>query len=676
MRAENLPLLNSPSAPAVHPDGTYAVVSVVRPDLAADAYVGQLWRVPLTEEDPVRITRGFRDANPKFSPGGGLIGFLRAQPGGPPQVAVVPSDGGEPMLVTDAKLGVCDFSFSEDGRRLAFTARVPEPGRYGTLDGVDASAEDPRLISEVQFQFDGWGYLSDRRYQLFVVDVPDPRGEPPVRPVGRAAVDAGAFTGVPEARQLSTGDFDHCAPVWDGDAVIVAASRHDGRDTDLRVDLYRFGMDGDEPTLLTDSASGDSVITAPVVAGGHVYFIGGHTGADGRAFFGENPGVFAVPRSGGPARRLTDAETVHVGRLAADGDGVVGVDLVRGKGVAFRVDATGAMTRWDVPGSVVSVGAGGGARVAVCADVDAPGELVLLTPVPLVEPSGMVAERDEAREPGEAPVQRLTAFGSALRQASPAVVPLELTAMAPDGYPVHGWVVRPDGDGPHPVLLMLHGGPFAAFGPSFFDEAQVYAQAGYAVAMCNPRGSAGYGQAHAAAIQGAFGGLDAVDVLAFLDHALATVPGLASDRVGVMGGSYGGFLTAWLTAHESRFTAAIVERGYLDPRSFVGASDIGWYFPAGVHGSPEKMDAQSPLLLVDRVRTPTLVIHSENDLRCPLATAQRYFTELRLHGVEAELLVFPGEGHELSRSGSPQHRKARFDHILRWWNTHLPVNAG
>jgi dipeptidyl aminopeptidase/acylaminoacyl peptidase len=191
--------------------------------------------------------------------------------------------------------------------------------------------------------------------------------------------------------------------------------------------------------------------------------------------------------------------------------------------------------------------------------------------------------------------------------------------------------------------------------------------------MCNPRGSAGYGRAHALAIHEAFGGWDAVDVLAFLDHAVATVPGLAADRVGIMGGSYGGYLTAWLIAGEHRFSGAIVERAYLDPRSFVGPSDIGWFFAVGCHGDEASMDAQSPLRLVGQVRTPTLVIHSENDLRCPLATAERYYTELRLHGVDAALLVFPGESHELSRSGTPHHRKARFDHILTWWGEHLPV---
>jgi dipeptidyl aminopeptidase/acylaminoacyl peptidase len=659
VRAENLPLLNSPSVPAVHPDGSHAVVSLTHPDLDADAYLGQLWRVPFDGTPSVRITRGFRDASPKFSPDGALLGFLRAEPGGAPQLAVMPAAGGEPMVVTDAQLGVCDFAFSEDGSRLAYTARVAETGRYGTIDGVGAATEDPRLITGVQFQYNGAGYLADKRGHLFVLDTPDPHAAPPVRPVGRAAVGAPAFRAVPEARQLSQGDYDHYWPVWDGDGVIVCASRHPGRDTDLRVDLYRFPLDGAGATRLTDSAAGDSVIGQPVVAGDHVFFVGGHTGESGRDFFGENPGVFAVARSGGPVCRLTDAETVHAAQLAADGDAVLGVDLVRGRGVAFRVTASGAMTRWDLPGSVLSLGAGGGVRVGVRADACTLGDLVILP-------------ADTSLEPAEAPAP-LTDFSAALRAAAPAFVPRELTATAPDGYPVHGWVVRPDGDGPHPVVLMIHGGPFAAFGPAFFDEAQVYAEAGYAVVMCNPRGSASYGQAHAAAIRGALGDLDAADVLAFLDHALSTVPSLDAGRVGVMGGSYGGFLTAWLIAHESRFAAAIVERGYLDPRSFIGPSDIGWYFATGVHGSRENMDAQSPLLLVDRVRTPTLVIHSERDLRCPLATAQRYYTELKLNGVEAELLVFPGEDHELSRSGTPQHRRARFEHILRWWGKHLPT---
>ncbi|MBN9105817.1 MAG: S9 family peptidase [Propionibacteriaceae bacterium] len=654
MHPRQLDLLSSLSAPAVDPRGEYAVVAVTRPDLAADAYVGQLWRVPLTGGTPVRLTRGFRDTNPRISPDGGLIAFLRAQPGGRPQVALVPADGGEPMVITDAKLGVSAFAFSPDSARLAYIAAVPEDGRYGTLDGVGAGQEDPRRITSYKYWHNGRGYTSDQRQHLFVVDVPDPRGEPPVAPAGRAAKgadDAAKANLLPTSSQLSSGDFDHDCPAWVGDQVVVIAARHEGADGDLRQDLYRFDPAGGDPVRLTDSASGPSAAMAPVVVGDQLFFVADDLGPGGRDFAGRNPGVWRMPVAGGTAVRLTDADGVHVeADLVADGDGVLAIDLVRGDGVAIRLDASGETDRWVLPGSVKAVGAGGGARVAVLASASSMGELVRL-------PDGVV----------------LTDFAARLRGEAEPVAAEELVATAPDGYPVHGWVVRPAGDGPRPVVLMIHGGPFTAYSSTFFDEAQVLAGAGYAVLMCNPRGSAGYGQAHGRAIIGGFGDRDSVDVLAFLDHALATVDGLDAGRVGVMGGSYGGYLTAWLIAHEHRFAGAIVERGYLDPQSFIGASDIGWFFPQEYHLDRERMDAQSPLLLVGQVRTPTLVLHSEDDLRCPLSQAVRYYTELKLNGVDTELLVFPGENHELSRSGTPVHRQQRFDAVLDWWSRHLPV---
>ncbi|MDQ7991739.1 MAG: prolyl oligopeptidase family serine peptidase, partial [Propionicimonas sp.] len=314
----------------------------------------------------------------------------------------------------------------------------------------------------------------------------------------------------------------------------------------------------------------------------------------------------------------------------------------------------GTWQRLAVPdeASVEAIAGGNGVVVAAAATAVTPGEVAVLGLEPRV----------------------LTDFAAGLREVTTIHPTRELVAASPDGGEVHGWVLLPDGDGPHPVLLNIHGGPFACYGPSFFDEAQVYVEAGYAVVMCNPRGSAGYGEAYGRAIQGSFGDRDMADVLAFLDHALATVPGLDAGRTGVMGGSYGGYLTAWLIAHEHRFAAAIVERGYLDPRSFVGSSDIGWFFAHAYNtADPAAMDAQSPTLLADRVRTPTLVLHSEQDLRCPLAQALRYYAELKLAGVDTELLVFPGENHELSRSGRPWHRRQRFDAILDWWSRHLPV---
>jgi dipeptidyl aminopeptidase/acylaminoacyl peptidase len=146
-----------------------------------------------------------------------------------------------------------------------------------------------------------------------------------------------------------------------------------------------------------------------------------------------------------------------------------------------------------------------------------------------------------------------------------------------------------------------------------------------------------------------------------------------------MGGSYGGYLTAWLTTRTDRFAAAIVERGFLDPVSFVGSSDIGWFFGLEYLGDGDTDEAraavaaQSPMAHVSRVTTPTLVIHSEQDWRCPVEQGQRWFVELKRRGVPSELLLFPGEGHELTRSGRPQHRLVRFEHVLGWWAKNLPV---
>jgi dipeptidyl aminopeptidase/acylaminoacyl peptidase len=234
-----------------------------------------------------------------------------------------------------------------------------------------------------------------------------------------------------------------------------------------------------------------------------------------------------------------------------------------------------------------------------------------------------------------------------------SLVPRELTIEGRDGYPIHGWVAQPAGDGPVPVILQIHGGPYATYGIHLFDETQVLVEAGYAVVYCNPRGSAGYGTAHGRSIRGAMGTADFADVVDFLEGAASADSRLDGDRVGIMGGSYGGYLTAWVIAHDHRFAGAIVERGFLDPTSFQGTSDIGSFFGDEYVGTdPDAIARQSPMAVVGDVTTPTLVIHSELDFRCPLEQATRYFAALKRQGTDAELLVFPGENHELTRSGS------------------------
>ncbi|WP_426595335.1 S9 family peptidase [Cellulomonas sp. McL0617] len=653
--------LTVPGPPTVLPDGTGAIVSVVHPRLSDDEYTGGLWTVPLDDGrgGPRPLTRGHRDTSPEVSPDGRWVAFTRTEPQGKPQVFVVETTGGEPLPLTDAPLGASAPQFSPDSRRVAYLARVPEPGRY-EKDGRPG-AEPPRHITELRYRADGVGFVRDRPQHLFVVDLPA----------------AGARSGdeVPTSVALTSGEIGVGGARWlpSGHALVAVSARHVDRETDLRQDavLVDASPSGDprSPTALTDADAGsplDVEAVLPSADGTSVWLLASDVGASGRDFVAAQVGLYRVPLGEGPGRpvRLTDADDVDLLTTVLvehEGAAIVASE-VRGAVHLVRVGTDGAVrTLVDGKGVVSGAAVGSGRIVVTAAGPTSAGDVLVVDP----EGRGATARTDLSGD---------------LRATGHVREPVELTATSPDGYPVHGWVLRPDGVGPHPTILMIHGGPFSQYTHALFDEAQVLAQAGYAVVYGNPRGSSGYGAAHGRALRRAFGEVDTQDVLALLDLALED-PELDGGRVGVMGGSYGGYLTAWLTTRTDRFAAAIVERGFLDPVSFVGSSDIGWFFgldyvgDAADEAGAAAVAAQSPMAHVGAVRTPTLVIHSEQDWRCPVEQGQRWFVELKRRGVEAELLLFPGEGHELTRSGTPNHRRVRFEHVLRWWERHLPVTG-
>ncbi len=664
MKATDLDLLTSVSAPTIHPNGGRAVVSVTRPDLGADAYVGQLWTVQLTgHAAPKRFTRGFRDTAPKFSPDGRLVAFLRAPVKGPAQLHVVDAAGGEPVPVTDRKLGVSEFAWSPDGRQLAFVSRVPEAGRYGSVEGIEANAEPPRHITTLKYQSNGLGYITDRRAHVFIVAVPDVWGEPVVKAAPTADGPAPIAPTVAEPKQLTTGEWDDSSIDFspDGRTVTFVSARHKGSDDDLRSDVYALRLDGRgaAPKNLTGEYGDWSMLDAAYGLNGALYFTAQDVGPTGRDFVARNAALYVIDPDGETPKLLTDPETIDLAEsdiVAYQDDSVLVCDRSRGALRLLAVSQSGELhDLTDHSREITGAAAAGDRLVVSFAAATTNGD------VAVVDSNGAL--------------RKLTDFSARLR-ASGVLHARELVVAARDGYDIHGWVVAPQGDGPHPVLLNIHGGPFAQYSVRVFDEAQVYADAGYAVVMCNPRGSAGYGQGHGRVIRQQMGTVDLTDVLDFLEGALAQNPSFDRERLGIMGGSYGGYLTAWTTSHDHRFAAAIVERGYLDPEAFIGTSDIGSFFSDEYTGTEaERMRAQSPQAHVDAVQTPTLVLHSSSDLRCPLGQAERYYTALRRRGVAAELLVFPGEDHELSRSGRPRHRRERFEAILDWWARYLPSSS-
>lgn len=660
MGPTDIETLISVGRPTVASDGSFAVFATSRPDISADRNVGQLWRIELPSGAPRRLTRGVADTAPQLSPDGRHVAFLRGDADGKAQIHVIEASGSEPVQVTDAPLGVGSFAWGPAGDVLAYTARVPESGRYGTVDGLAPEAESPRRITGIRWHANGVGYIADRPAHIFVVAAPDLDSEPFYEPAPDPQTSSSTRARrVPEAaRQLTSGSRSHDGVVFTADGTEILTTtdeiEHDRRD--LRSPLLAVRVDGTGERVVLSATLSIADIT--VAADGSIALLASDPGPTGIDFVA--PGVALWVLDGDQPRRLTDPDTIDLGEvgshITAVGDDFLVQNRTRGEVHLLRVSRDGAIARLRRGLEVVGHGADAAGERIVCAVATdrSAGELLL------IDAAGVDA-------------RLLTSFGDAASRAG-FVLPRELEVTAPDGYPVHGWVATPPGDGPFPVLLQIHGGPYAAYGVHLFDETQVLVDAGYAVVYCNPRGSAGYGRAHGRSIRGRMGTDDFVDVLAFLDGAVASDERLDGGRVGIMGGSYGGYLTAWTIAHDHRFAAAIVERGFLDPETFSGTSDIGSFFGDEYVGTdPTAIRAQSPMAVVDQVTTPTLVVHSELDFRCPLEQATRYYSALRRQGTAAELLIFPGENHELTRSGRPRHRVERFEAILDWWGRHLPV---
>lgn len=258
------------------------------------------------------------------------------------------------------------------------------------------------------------------------------------------------------------------------------------------------------------------------------------------------------------------------------------------------------------------------------------------------------------------------------------ICPLEECNFTSDDITLYGWVMKPVGyeEGKqYPAILDIHGGPRTVYGIVFYHEMQVWANQGYFVFFMNPRGSDGRGNDFAD-INGKYGTIDYEDLMKFTDVVLERYPAIDQQRVGVTGGSYGGFMTNWIIGHTNRFKAAASQRSIANWISFAHTSDIGEFFTkdqqqADTWESVEELWWHSPLKYANQVKTPTLFIHSNEDYRCPYGEGLQMYSALVEHGIEARLCMFKGENHELSRSGKPKHRVKRLEEITNWMQQHL-----
>ena len=642
MRAEDVYELTGVSDPRLRPGGDEVAYVVWSIDGDANEYRQSIWLARVDgSEPPRRFTTGTNDAQPRWSPDGDRLAFVSKRGGDDAhrQLYVLPTAGGEPECLTDLKEDVGEPAWSPDGTKLVFSARVPDEA----YEEEDEKKRAPRRFKRLQFKLDSVGWTGDRRRHLYVVPA----------------------DGSAEAKQITDGDFEDSHPTWtpDGTSIAFASARGEDWDIDLIGDVYVVPADGGEPKRLTP---GDSNHTAPSYS------------PDGSLLAVKwDPGGFDFPRHTQIA--VVDAATGETRRILTasldrqcdpypelrepiwDGDSIVFAIEDAGNIHVYRVSAAGGTPELVAGGDIVLTGYDFRDGELVRAGTTAPG-------------LGELYADD----------RQLTSVGRDFGNGRELVEPERFTAVSKDGTEVDGWLVRPAGfeaGKRYPVLVNIHGGPFTQYGNGFFDEFQVYAGGGYAVVYSNPRGSSGYSEEWGRAICGpgelgpGWGTVDYEDVMAVTDEALSRFDFLDEERLGVMGGSYGGYMTSWIVGHTNRFKAACSERAVNQMVSMYGSSDIGWVFKAYhgefVHDNVELYLKISPWTYAKEIETPLLILHSEQDLRCNIEQAEQLFTTLRLLKRDVELVRFPAESHELTRSGNPAHRVQRFELLLDWFDRYL-----
>ena len=638
------------SDPQLAPDGRVFYVSATQSEAKNETQTA-IWSVRLGGA-PARFTSGEKDRAPRISPDGTHLAFIGDRDAGK-RAYVVALAGGEARAIGEACDAIGGLVWSPDSTHLAFVATTPlDPATARIAHDEKTGA---RHIRALPFKSDDDGLLDGRRKHLFTIPI-----------------TVGAI-----ATRVTHGDFDVETPAWSPDGTQIAfAAQIELPEFAFCTDLYIVSLADGLPRKLTASR-GPASHPAFSHDGTEIAFIGHEGGDDAGGRF--NSELLVVPTAGGATRSLS----AHTDRSVNDS---VICDTRNGGGeqapfwstddrelfVPFGDEGTCGVAAFARAGGTHRIVLSGERDIVTFARAD-DGALAISYATPtypseiaLVDPRGVETQ--------------LTHNNHWLVDRS-LRMPRRLRPLASDGQKLDVWILDPDDATNAPYVLQIHGGPHAAYGYAFMAEFQILAAHGIGVIYGNPRGSQSYGHAYANAITGDWGGIDASDVLALLDGALAESHA-DPKRIGVAGGSYGGFMTTWLLGHSKRFAAGVSMRAVNDLVSEVGATDLGWFIEREVD-SPWTADAGrklfegSPMRSAHEIDAPLLVEHSERDFRCAIDQGEQLFTLLRRLGrKQTEFVRFAGDGHGLSRSGNPRNRILRLRAIAHWFVRYLrPVGV-
>jgi dipeptidyl aminopeptidase/acylaminoacyl peptidase len=635
--------------PQISPDGRSIAYVRMGMDIKTDRPRGVVWLIGADGKHARPLSGADNSSRPRWSPDGSRIAYLGVGSDGSKQLFMYWADTGVTAAISHFTESPSSLAWSPDSRWLAFTMPMPAERKPLKVDIPEAPkgakwADPPKLIDRMVFRIDGEGYLPNTYSQLFVV-----------------SADGGA------ARQLTFGDFDtDGAPAFtaDGRSVLIAANRRADADFEpLDSEIYRVDLADASLHVLTDRRGPDR---NPVVSpdGRHIAYLG----FDDRRLGYQPTQLYVMDVDGSHRRSLTSALDRDAGAPQWSKDGkrlfiqyddhgsgrLAAVDL-GGKVTVFAADLGGNDITRPYTGGSFSVAANG--RFAYTrAAADAPAALATGT-----------SSRD---------IATLTALSDPLlKERALGVVEEATFKSSADGRTIQGWIIKPPGFDParkYPLLLEIHGGPFASYGPSFAAELQLYAAAGYVVLYLNPRGSTGYGEEFADLIHHDYPGRDYDDLISGVDEVIGRGY-IDAQRLFVTGGSGGGVLTAWIVGHTNRFRAAVVVKPVINWTSFVLTADMTSYFYRyWFDGFPwDNVEAywkRSPLAYVGNVQTPTMLMTGEVDFRTPSTEAEQFYEALKLRKIDTALVRVPNASHDISARPSLLVDKVAY--VLAWFRAH------
>ena len=653
LQVDDLFKLQSVTDPKVAPNGKEAVFVKTHIDEEDNKYIANLFHLDLASNEVTQWTHGKGNvSSPEWSADGKQIAFLsdREEKN---QLFILQARGGEARKVTSFEKGVSSFLWSPCGKKIWVNAIVKEGKTFTDKEEKDEKKKpEPYRATKMKYQADGAGLLpQDAFRQIGVVDI-----------------ETGDVT------QFTEGNFHHGlqAVSHDGKKLVMGVNRNENLDFEFRQPLLIIDVESKEETVLVDE---DGYFGGAQFSFDDRYIA--YVGSD-RAFQNAtHSNLYVYDTQDGTRMNLTEGIDAPVGDSAVadhlQGSGAPSVVWTKDNYLYFQLSTMGDIRLYFASLEGALYPATPENEHVYGYDLSADGEFALIGVSNAVNPGELYKQTIAT---GEREV--LTSFNKTYLEEVELVEPEAIVYKGATNWDVHGWLMKPAGyvEGEkYPLIVEIHGGPHAMYANTFFHELQLLAAQGYGVLYVNPRGSHGYSQEFVDAVRGDYGGGDYEDIMAGLDSVIEENDWIDTGRLGVTGGSYGGFMTNWIVGHSDRFKAAVTQRSISNWISFFGVSDIGYYFSDWQIGADmtnvDKLWEHSPLKYAKHIETPLLILHSEKDFRCPIEQAEQLYITLKSMGKETEFVRFPDADHNLSRTGTPNLRVARLDEITGWFAKYL-----